>query len=115
MTMSKHSVRRNIMAQYMDKAILLNKIRTRQAEFEGLLAPLDEAQMTTTGVNGEWSIKDVLAHLTAWQKRTIERLQAAAEQRGLTTTPVANDEEMNALNARFYEENKARPLAEILS
>ncbi len=103
------------MTEHMDKAALLDKIRTRQAEFESVLAPLSEAQMTTAGVNGVWSIKDVLAHMTAWQKRTIDRLQAAAEGRKPTMTPISNEEEMNALNEQFYQENKARLLLDVLA
>src|SRR5437763_1621810 len=103
------------MTEHMDKAALLDKIRTRQAEFESVLAPLSQAEMITTGVNGEWSIKDVLAHITAWQKRTIIRLEAAAEGREQTMTPVSNEEEMNALNEQFYQENKARLLSDVLA
>ena len=44
--------------------------------FELLLAPLSETQLTIPGVNGEWSIKDILAHLAAWQGRVAERLEA---------------------------------------
>jgi hypothetical protein len=103
------------MTEHMDKAALLDKIRTREAEFESVLALLSEAEMITTGVNGEWSIKDVLAHMTAWQKRTIIRLQAAAEGREPTMTPISNEEEMNALNEQFYQENKARLLSDVLA
>ncbi len=45
------------MTEQMDKITLLHKIRTRQAEFENILAPLNETQMTTSGVNGEWLVR----------------------------------------------------------
>ena len=57
------------MTEQMNKTKLLNEMHNGYTAFENLLAPLSETQMTTAGVNGEWSIKDILAHLAAWQKR----------------------------------------------
>ncbi|GHO61289.1 hypothetical protein KSC_001810 [Ktedonobacter sp. SOSP1-52] len=31
--------------------------------FEAFLAPLSEAQLTESGVSGDWSLKDILVHL----------------------------------------------------
>lgn len=103
------------MTEQMGKATLLNKIRTRQAEFESVLASLNETQMTTPGVNGKWTIKDILAHIVTWQRQTIDRLQAAAQHREPSLTPIANEQEMDALNAQFYEENKDRPLSAVIA
>ena len=35
-------------------------------------------RMDQPGVAGQWSVKDVVAHLASWRKRTVARLQAAA-------------------------------------
>ena len=99
----------------MDKTTLLDKIRTRQAEFEALLAPLNADQLTAPGVNGDWSIKDILAHLVSWQKRTLAYLDAAARQGKPDIEGISSDAEMNNLNARFYAGNKSRPLADVLA
>ena len=103
------------MEEQMNKAILLDKIRARYDEFERVLAPLNESQMTTTGVMDGWSIKDILAHITSWQKRTVERLSAAKRNGRPAHQPVSNEEEMDRVNAQFYQANKDRPLAEVLS
>jgi hypothetical protein len=103
------------MEEQMDKTTLLDKIRTRQAEFEALLATLNEDQLTTPGVNGDWSIKDILAHLVAWQKRTLAYLDAAARQGEPGVESISSDAEMNDLNARFYAGNKSRPLADVMT
>lgn len=99
----------------MDKATLLDKIRTRQAEFEALLATLNANQLTTPGVNGDWSIKDILAHLVAWQKRTLAYLAAAAHQEKPGVESISSDAEMNDLNARFYAGNKTRALTDVMA
>jgi hypothetical protein len=100
------------MQERMSKSQLLEKIRTRQGELEELLAPLSEAQMTTPGVNGAWSMKDTVAHLTAWQKVALDRLRAAASG-GEPQTPKIFD--VNDMNERYYQENKARSLSDVMA
>jgi hypothetical protein len=51
------------MSEQMNKTGLLDAMRTGYTALEKTLAPLDEAQMTTPGVNGTWSIKDNIAHI----------------------------------------------------
>lgn len=96
----------------VEKAELLKRIQDGYAQFEALLAPLSAAQMMTPDVNGPWSVKDNLAHLTVWQDYLLSRLQGISSGKeppefmpGLTT----EDEQ----NERIYRENKARPLAEV--
>ena len=61
----------------VDKAALLANIQAGYDQLEALLASLSEEQMTIPGVNGSWSVKDNLAHLTAWQS------YQAARQEGI--------------------------------
>lgn len=51
----------------MDRAGLLTLMQQEQTALENLLTTLDAAQMTQPGVYGELSVKDVLAHIAAWQ------------------------------------------------
>ena len=100
----------------MDKATLLDKVRSGYAALEAQFIPLDEAQMTTTNADGEWSIKDILAHLAAWHFRLLGWVNAILRNEQPTLgDAVETNEQLDKLNARFYEENKARPLNEILS
>lgn len=103
------------MAEQMDKAKILDEMRAKYAALEDFLAPLDETQMTTEGVNGEWSIKDVLAHITAWHHRLLDRLHAATRNEEPTLSGVVTDEEVDRLNEQFYKENKSRPLDDVLT
>jgi hypothetical protein len=99
----------------MDKTQLLDAMNIGYSEFENVLAPLDEKQMTTSGVNGDWSIKDILAHLTAWQRYLVIRLQAAARNEEPAVGGPAGDEDVDKMNARFYEEDKSRSLGEVMA
>ena len=107
------------MAARMDKSKLLHEMSNGYTALENSLAPLNQAQMTTPGVNGDWSIKDILAHLNAWQDYLVMRLQAAARNEVPAIQGVLSDEDdgnaVDRLNARFYEENKSRSLDEVLA
>ncbi len=100
------------MVEQISKSQLFEKIRNRQAEFEELLAPLSETQMITTGVTGAWSIKDIVAHLNAWQSVLLNRLRAAATG-GEPTVP--QNYNVDDMNERFYQENKARSLPDVMA
>jgi uncharacterized protein (TIGR03083 family) len=102
------------MAEQMDKASILNELRSKYAALEAILAPLDEAQLTTPGVIGGWSIKDILAHVTAWHHRLLAWLHAAGHNEEPTISGPNSEEEMDRLNEQFYQENKFRPLADVL-
>jgi len=60
----------------MEKQQLLETMKTTRADWETLLTKVGEARMTVAGVTGNWSVKDVVAHLTAWEKQTVARLTA---------------------------------------
>ena len=49
--------------------------RTR-AELLAAISGLDEAALDRTGVVGDWSIKNVLAHIAAWEAWVVEALPA---------------------------------------
>jgi len=102
------------MEEQVNKAELLEKMNCGYAAFQTLLDVLGEAQMTTVEVNGSWSIKDVLTHLTAWQRAMVDRLQAAVRNEKPALMDLT-DEEIDRLNEQFYQEGKSRPLAEVLT
>jgi hypothetical protein len=103
------------MSELIDKASIFNQMRTNYAALEEILAPLDKTQMTTKGVIDGWSIKDMLAHIASWHHRLLTWLDAAIRNAEPAISGPDNVEEMDALNAQFYQENKSRPLDEVLT
>ncbi len=68
----------------MQKSELLNWLQAEYQQWESLLDQIDPTHMDQPGVNGDWSMKDLVAHLYyGWQPRLIARIQAA--QRGEPT------------------------------
>jgi hypothetical protein len=69
----------------MKKSELLNGLQEEYQNWKALLDQIGPARMDLPGVTGHWSIKDIVAHLTGWRRRTVARLQAA--QRGEPEPP----------------------------
>ena len=98
-----------------DKAQLLAWITTTRAELDAIIAPLTEAQMTAPGAEGELSIKDLLAHVSWWERRMLRALSCAA--RGETPPKLAAEGEgesgVNRVNAETFAANRARTLDDV--
>ena len=60
-----------------NKQQMLAALRDVFHRWEGLLAGMSEEQVSTPRAPSALSIKDELAHLRAWQQRSIARLEAA--------------------------------------
>lgn len=101
------------------KAQLLDDLRNEQAGWDALLADIGEDHMTQPGAAGDWSIKDIVAHLTGWRRRTVARFQAARrhEPEPPTDWPadLDDDDEVDKINAWIEDANRDRPLAAVLS
>jgi hypothetical protein len=97
------------------KAQLLTDLKDEQAHFEALLGEIGEAHMTQPGVAGDWSIKDIVAHLTSWRRRTVASFQAALRHESSFSPPwPPNLEEADEINAWIYAANKDHPLTDVL-
>jgi len=99
----------------MKKSELLNWLQEEYQQWEAFLNQIDPARMDQPGVNGDWSIKDIVAHLTGWQPRLIAHLQAAQrnEPEPLPPWPVHLQTE-DEINAWIYESNHGRSVGEVL-
>jgi hypothetical protein len=97
-----------------DKQGILTALREEFDRWEALLASLGEAQITAPQLDDNWSIKDVIAHLHAWQQRSIARLEAALLDRepeypAWPTQFEPEVEGVNDLNAWLYATYRDQP------
>jgi hypothetical protein len=100
------------MADTITKAELLRQITEGYQAFQALLAPLGEAQMTTPTVNGPWSVKDNLAHLTAWHgylTGVLRGVQSGEQPAPFVPGAETEDEE----NERLYQAHKDDALEDV--
>jgi uncharacterized protein (TIGR03083 family) len=101
------------MDELMTKAILLETLRTRRAEWDAVLAEVPVAQMAEPGVTGEWSVKDVIAHLTYYERWFADRLEE--QLRGESYVPTELDFMGEARNDVVFQQHRDQPLAEVLA
>ncbi len=101
------------MPETITKTALLDNIQYGYNQFEVLLTSLNEEQLTIPTVNDSWTIKDNIAHLTAWQSYLLNQLQGLIDgKQPPEFMPGLSEDE---INEGFYEENKERPLAEVIA
>ena len=116
----------------MNKSELLNWLQEQYERWKALLEQIGPERMDQPGVNGDWSMKDIVAHLTGWNHWLVIRLQAAG--RGVMEPPPphlhcterticqANRVQVwpahlpteDEINAWIYESNRGRSLREVL-
>lgn len=100
----------------MNKAELIRDVQAEYADWQALLDQIGPARMEIPGVAGAWSIKDVVAHLTGWRKRTVARLQAA--QRGEPEPPPPWPADLptdDDINAWIYQSSHDHSVDEVLA
>lgn len=99
---------------YLNKKIILSRIETERQRLEKNLAGLSEEQMTTAGVIGKWSVKDIMAHLVDWEQRFLAWYEAGL--RGEIPdipAPGIGWGELDVLNQQIYEKHRSRGLEDV--
>jgi uncharacterized protein (TIGR03083 family) len=94
----------------MNKTEWLDTLQAERAQWNALLAQVDEARMTQPGAVGEWSVKDVIAHVTWFEREMVGVLRTHALV-GSELWNLPHDER----NAAIYEQNRDRALSEVLA
>jgi hypothetical protein len=56
------------MNEPITKAYLLRELRVARAEWDALMDEVGPARMTEPGAAGDWSVKDVTAHLASYNR-----------------------------------------------
>jgi hypothetical protein len=93
----------------MRKQDLLDNLTTERRLWENLLEEVGAERMTEPGVVGEWSVKDIVAHVTWYEREMVELLKDRALQ-GSELWELPHHER----NAAIYEQNRHRSLDDVL-
>jgi len=97
--------------EHITKPELLAQICSERKRLEEVLAALTPDQMLQPGACGEWTVKDVLAHISAWERRMLS--WTGSHLRGEPpAVPLPWDVER--MNAETYAQVKDKSLAEVL-
>ncbi|MFC2065396.1 DinB family protein [Chloroflexota bacterium] len=97
----------------MKKEQLIHKIEKAWEAFQTSTEGLSEREMLTPGVIGEWSVCDIIAHVTVWEEEALKALPIILAGERL---PRYSDlyGGIDAFNAQMTEKNRSLSLEEVL-
>lgn len=95
------------------KTKILDDIRSEWLLLGQTLNRLSEEQVLTPGVTGKWSVKDILAHIVAWEKVLMDRIEGVLTGQSLKYPPIMNNDDVDLFNKLAFLENRERPLSAV--
>jgi hypothetical protein len=97
----------------MDRQALIAAIENSRAELNAALEGLTVEQLMAPGAAGEWSVKDILAHITAWEVDLLTNLGRVkrGQKPGRIVWDAAAIEDQNA---KWWAEYRDRPLERVM-
>jgi hypothetical protein len=95
------------------QAELISNILTERRRLQATLARVDPDAMTVPGVAGDWSVRDIIAHLAVWCSRAVTLL-FQAERGHKLSVPHSNAADWADVNAQDLETQKGRPIDRVL-
>jgi len=97
----------------MTKSDLLAAIRRDRARLDALLASVPRERMTEPTLDGARSVKDVLAHVSAWEKICMALVRNNTPVQ--PPPPGESGPSTDLINQRVYEGSRDRPLEDVIA
>lgn len=97
----------------MERHQLLEKLEKAWATFNESYAGLPGSHFTEPGVTSDWSVKDILAHVTTWEEEALKYLPLILKG-GRPPRYSAIYGGIDAFNARTTQEKRRLSLREVL-
>jgi hypothetical protein len=96
------------------RAKLMAELDREWASIERICFSLTEDDLLAPRKAGEWSVKDILAHLSAWEKYLLDRLSFVMTGMKPQYPVMTTWDDVHRFNAQVYEQNKDRPLTSVV-
>ncbi len=97
----------------MDRQQLLKQLDKAWAQIKESYAGLSDSQLTERGVMGNWSVKDILAHVTTWEEEALKVLPLIL-QGGRPPRYSIKYGGIDAFNAQMMEQKRGLSLSDVL-
>ncbi|MGH7624155.1 MAG: DinB family protein [Gemmatimonadaceae bacterium] len=97
----------------MTRDQILRKLEAAWRAFEDSYAGLTGAQLRTPGVTGQWSVRDIIAHVTWWEEEALKYLPRVRQGERTPRYSVLYGG-INAFNAIMTEQRRGLSLADVL-
>jgi DinB superfamily len=92
---------------------LLRSLDRAWAALKEAYAGLSDAQLTEPGVTGDWSVKDILAHVTTWEREALTHLPLITA--GGRPPRYVRYGGIDAFNAKMTEQKRGLSLSRVLT
>lgn len=96
----------------MKREQLLTRLEQAWAALGESYAGLSDAEMITPGVVGDWSVKDILAHVSTWEEEALKYLPLIVE--GGRPPRYASYGGLDVFNAQMTAAKRGMTLAEVV-
>ena len=102
------------MSEPKSKQEVLDLIRGEREALLSILGGISAESMLEPNVQGDWSGKDLLAHIAVWEQRMVRWIRESLRGK----TPEIGEEgftwdDLDRMNEQTYQENRDRPLDEV--
>jgi hypothetical protein len=97
----------------MNRQQLLKQLDTAWTAFKESYAGLSDSQLTEPGVTGQWSVKDLIAHVTWWEEEALQHLPRILTG-GRPPRYSLQYGGIDAFNAQMTEQTRGLSLADVL-
>lgn len=95
------------------RAAVITLIRAEHEQIEAILAQMSPQQIEQPGVDGDWSVRDLLAHITDWEQYLVQRIGAAKRGDPPPRRELPDQAAMDRINEQTRQASRDRSLAEI--
>ncbi len=104
------------MEEQMSKEKLIEEIQIERLRLEKTLEKITAQRMITPGVMDDWTVKDLLAHITVWEQRMVRWLeQTLRDEVPEMLPPGMTWDDLDRWNEQTYQKHRHRDLDEVLA
>lgn len=97
----------------MNKDQLLKKLDRAWMDLQDSYAGLSKKDLTRPGVTGNWSVRDIIVHVSWWEEESLKHLPVILQGKRPPRYSVLHGG-IDAFNAKMTETNRKLSLAEVL-
>jgi hypothetical protein len=97
----------------MNKDEISDALEDERENFLEAIDGLSAEQLQTSGVVGEWSVKDIMIHLSAWEAELVKLLWQARQGQKPTTLHFSQID-TDAINQQWFENYRSRSLERVI-
>jgi hypothetical protein len=103
------------MSEPTTKDELLHMIKAARVSLEAEVARVDAERMTEEGVMPGWTVKDLLAHISVWERRMVDWLTVTLQGEVPRQLPPGMTwDDLDRWNQQTFEECRDLPLGQVL-